>query len=178
MAFLNDEHLKTHKNGEVFIETGTYMGRTLEWVQNMNYFKEIHSIELDHWLAERAKKELAKEGTTIHEGDSIDVLTELIPLMTEKPCTFWLDAHASGVLPGGKSGGGPVVDELNIILQSGRKDHTIFIDDRRLFGSGEWGGVKEADALALLNQINPDYKILYLEGTGGSEDIICATVKE
>jgi hypothetical protein len=90
-----------------------------------------------------------------------------------------LDAHASGPLAGGKSGGSPVIDELKIIKSCHRfvgcKD-TIFIDDRRLFGSAEWSYVKEEDAIALLIEINPNYNIYYLDGHT-KEDVICATLK-
>lgn len=175
---LTPDYLQKYSNGKVFIETGTFKGETLDLVCETGMFDELYSMELNHELAEAAKNKEWKGNVTIFEGDSIDVLNDLLPVMTEKTCTFWLDAHASGPLPGGKSGGGPVLDELNIILKSGRNDHTIFIDDRRLFGSAEWGFVQEKDAMDILQKINPEYDIYWLSCITGPMDVICATVRK
>lgn len=174
-SHLNLEYLKKYSNGNVFVETGTYMGHTVNLAKSFG-FKSIHSIELDSGLYMKAVKlfENDKE-VKIWHGDSIDCLKEIVSFLTE-PATFWLDAHASGPLPGGKSGGSPVIDELNIIKDHYIKEHTIFIDDRRLFGSAEWSYVKEYDAINILKNINENYNILYLDGHT-YDDIVCATIK-
>lgn len=174
-SHLNLECLTKYSNGDVFVETGTYMGDTVRLAKDFG-FKTIHSIELDDNLFDRAVN-LFKSDPSIHiwHGDSIDALIEIMKHL-DAPATFWLDAHASGPLPGGKSGGSPVVDELNIIKAHHIKEHTIFIDDRRLFESAEWSYVKEEDAMRVLTEINPDYKIYLLDGHIEA-DVICATVK-
>jgi len=176
-SHLKPEYLEKYSNGNIFIETGTYLGDTVYLALEFG-FTEIHSIELHPELYSRAVDLFSgAKSVHIHKGDSIDCLINIIAnRKKDEPATYWLDAHASGPLPGGKSGGSPVLDELNLILKSGFKEDTIFIDDRRLFGSAEWSGVKEEDALALIKQINPDYKIIYLDGHI-PEDVLCATVK-
>lgn len=174
-SHLTLEYLSKYGNGKIFVETGTYMGDTVKLALNAG-FEFIHSVELDNDLYDRAYEMFKDEDRAkIWYGDSIDCLKEIIKKFDE-PATFWLDAHASGDLVGGKSGGSPIVDELEIIKSHGRKDHTIFIDDKRLFGSAEWSHVKEEDAMKIIREINPDYNIYYLDGHVRG-DVICASVK-
>ena len=123
-------------------------------------------------------------------GDSVDIIPKIMDDLIE-PATFWLDAHASGPLRGGRYAPCPLVLELEAIY--GKKkikftnngsetyvekslidSHTIMIDDRRLFGSAEWGFVQENQIMDILLKINPNYKINYLDGHQAN-DIICAT---
>lgn len=175
-SHLNLDYLSKYGNGKVFIETGTYLGDTVKLAVDAG-FDNIHSIELDESLYSDASI-IFQDNTKVRlwQGDSIDCLKEIFKILPDEPVTLWLDAHASGELLGGKSGGSPVIDELNIILKHGRKDNTIFIDDKRLFGSEEWSFVKEEDAIRLLKEINPNYNIHYLDGHIPG-DVICATVK-
>jgi predicted O-methyltransferase YrrM len=173
-SHLSIEYLDKYcKDKNVFVETGTYLGETVRLAKEAG-FKTIHSIELNEDLCERAKEQF-KDDPSIHiwHGDSVDCLPKILETI-EGPATFWLDAHASGPLPGGKTGGGPVVDELRTIKElSKSREHTIFIDDRRLFGSAEWSGTKEADAMAALAEINNLYQVRYLDGQIPN-DVICA----
>ena len=175
LSHLSKEVLEKYGTGSTFVETGTYKGDTVRLALEAG-FTTIETIELNKGLADAAK-ELFKdnEGVTVWQGDSVDCLEKIVDQLKE-PATFWLDAHASGPLPGGKTGGGPVVDELRIIAKSPIKNHTIFIDDKRLFGSAEWSFTKEEDAMAVLKEINPDYIITYLDGEIPG-DVICASVK-
>lgn len=174
-SHLSKEYLEKYGMGSVFIETGTYLGDTVKLALHANY-TTVHTIELNESLAKRAI-ELFKDNSAVKvwKGDSIDCLEKIVNNLTE-PATFWLDAHASGPLSGGKTGGGPVVDELKIISKSPIKTHTIFIDDRRLFGSAEWSFTREDDAMDTLRKINQNYNIIYLDGEI-ENDIICATVR-
>lgn len=176
-SHLTLDYLSKYSNGKIFIETGTYHGDTVKLVLNAN-FEFIHTIEIDNDLYNKATDMFKdNDNVKIWHGDSIDTLEKIVnDMVSHGPITFWLDAHASGEMSGGKSGGSPVIDELKIILNSGRKDNTIFIDDKRLFGSEEWSFVKEEDAIQLLKEINPYYNIHYLDGHI-PDDIICATVK-
>jgi hypothetical protein len=174
-SHLTLDYLFRYGNGKVFIETGTYKGDTVKLALDAG-FEFVHSIELDRDLYEKAYEMFKNEDRVkIWFGDSVDCLTEIINKIDE-PATFWLDAHASGDLKGGKSGGSPVIDELNIISQHKHKNNTIFIDDRRLFGSAEWSFVDEETAMRLIREINPEYNIHYLNGHT-VDDVICATVK-
>lgn len=175
-SHLKIDYLKKHGNGRIFVETGTYMGQTVELLKDLPDFSEINSIELNEELANLAKIKFADdEKVKIWQGDSIDVLQTIIS-KTNEPMTFWLDAHASGNIKGGRSGGSPVLDELKAIKASPIKTHTIMIDDVRLFGSAEWSYVKLEDALKLIEEINPNYKISFLDGQV-KNDILCASIR-
>lgn len=173
-SHLKPEYLKQYGIGDTFIETGTYHGDTV-WIALDAGYKHIHTIELnEHFYENAAKTFNQKSEVKLWHGDSIDCLRDILKTV-QGPATFWLDAHASGPVSGGKSGGSPVLDELNIIKEFGIQSHTIFIDDRRLFGSAEWSGVKEEDAMKLIKEINPEYNIHLLDGHI-EKDVICATV--
>jgi prepilin-type processing-associated H-X9-DG protein len=172
------DYLNKYGNGNTFIETGTYLGDTVMLALDAGY-KQIHSCELNDELYKNACEQFRRNHKVrIWHGDSVDCLWQIQQQRGPGAATFWLDAHASGPLVGGKSGGSPVLDELRIIKHyiDLFPDDTIFIDDRRLFGSEEWSGVKEEDAIALLNEINPNYNILFLDGHIPG-DVICATVR-
>lgn len=173
---ITKENLEKYGNGNVFVETGTYLGETVDMVLETKLFKKIYTIELNDELFFAAQlKYEGNEIVSLKHGDSIDCLKEIVASLKE-PATFWLDAHASGHLVGGKSGGSPVLDELDIIASSPIKTHTIIIDDCRLFGSNEWSFVKKEDAIEKLMKINPDYNIHYLDGHIRN-DVLWATVK-
>jgi len=174
-SHLSLTNLIKYDNGDVFIETGTYRGDTVRLALQRGY-KQIHTIELDEELYKNAVEMFKNEPTDkVWHGDSIDCLREIVPTL-EGPATFWLDAHASGPLVGGKSGPAPVIDELNIIAEHSCKEHTIFVDDCRLFDTIEWAYVKKADAVKKIDEINPEYDIIYLDGHI-PEDVMCVTVK-
>lgn len=176
-SHLTAEYLDDYGTGNTFIETGTYLGDTVKMILDYGKFAPIYSSELDPKLFEDANKLFENNPSVyIMEGDSVDVLDILAKSgVFNQPCTFWLDAHASGPQPGGRFGGSPVIKELEAIKQGGCKTHTIFIDDRRLFGSSEWSYVSEIDARKVILEINPDYKFVLLDGYI-KEDILCAYV--
>lgn len=175
-SHLSLDYLNKYANGDTFIETGTYRGDTIWLALEYAKFNSIYSIELNRDLYEAADKLFShKPWVKVFHGDSIDCLEEILFDIVPGTCTFWLDAHASGPLVGGKSGGTPLIDELELIRATGITDHTIFIDDRRLFGSAEWSGVTEDQALKVIQKINPDYRILHLDGFV-EKDILCATI--
>ena len=77
-----------------FIETGTFMGDTVEEMKGIA--GKIYSIELDEFLYLRAKKFFSSaKNVTILQGDSGVVIERLLKDIT-KPALFWLDAHYSG----------------------------------------------------------------------------------
>jgi hypothetical protein len=175
-SHLNEKYLEKFGNGKIFVETGTYLGDTVKLALEFGY-EMVHSVELDAGLYERAV-EMFKDNpkVKIWQGDSAEQLANIINEIGDQPATFWLDAHASGHLVGGKSGGTPVVDELKAIAASPCKNHTIFIDDRRLFGCAEWSYVTEAQAYEEIMKINPAYLVVALDGHQAA-DVICATTR-
>lgn len=180
-SHLSLDYLNKYANGDTFIETGTYRGDTIWLALECDKFKRIHSIELNKELYDIAVATFRhKHNVKIWHGDSAECIMNVQQQLGPGPATYWLDAHASGPLAGGKSGGTPVLDELRLIRDFAKHlnelcTDTIFIDDRRLFGSAEWSGVTEEQALEVLKEINPDYRILHLDGFV-EKDILCATV--
>ena len=173
MGVLNHEYLKDFSKGDTFIETGTYLGDTVE-LADLFGFKYIHSIEIDKSLYELcADRFKDKEHIKIWHGDSIDVLQNIMNEVKGQ-ATFWLDAHASGPLLGGKVSC-PLVQEINIIGKH-RDDHIIFIDDCRLFGSEEWGHLRKEDVVDTIFNINPRYRFRYVDGFLSNDIMIAYTI--
>src|SRR5688572_16817401 len=77
-----------------FIETGTWIGLMVNATKSK--FDRIYSIELNHRLAEVAKRKFRKyPHITIAQGDSTEILPSILTGL-KKPALFWLDAHYSG----------------------------------------------------------------------------------
>jgi hypothetical protein len=120
-------------NLTTFVETGTYSGEMIKYVDARHKWDHIYSIELSQQLYERAVK-LFNDSKHIKIlcGDSGEVL-KTIPLRA--PALFWLDAHYScGCTARGKKIT-PLMEELNVILSP--VDHVIVIDD--LDNLPKWG---------------------------------------
>jgi hypothetical protein len=172
---LKIEYLKEYAIGNTFIETGTYLGHTVELAKEFG-FNFVHSIEIDENLYDLNKKKFESDKSIkIWQGDSIFVLDQIMKEINE-PSTFWLDAHASGPLLGNSNFPCPLKLELNKIFCKKINTHTIFIDDCRLFESHEWGFVKKEDVVSIIKEANPNYNLYYLDGHI-KEDILCACIK-
>lgn len=171
------ETLKRLKHGSIFIETGTYLGDGIQAALDAG-FEVVHSIELDQTMYDNALERFKNDSrVTVWHGDSADMLGHILDSIGPELCTVWLDAHASGPLPGGRSGGTPVLDELAAIAKSPARC-LIMIDDRRLFGSYEWSGVTELDAINALQQIQCQYEISHEDGHVKDDILVCTPVDQ
>ena len=115
------------------VETGTYMGGTIEALEDC--FARIYSIELDDALYERARARFAHlPQVRILHGDSAQKLPELLAEL-RGPALFWLDGHYSG--PGTAKGRRetPIVEEIRAVLAHPVAGHVILVDDARAFGT-------------------------------------------
>jgi hypothetical protein len=114
----------------VLIETGTYMGDMV--FAQLNNFDRIYSIELSRELYERGLKRFREEPKVkLLLGDSGVRIDEIVTVLKEK-AIFWLDGHYSGGITAQADKDCPVMEELQSIVKS-PFDHTILIDDARLF---------------------------------------------
>lgn len=119
-------------SSQVFVETGTYLGDTVEAMKNL--FSEIHSIELGEGLAEEARKRFLRyPHIHIHQGDSASILPNLLENIP-KPTLFWLDAHYSEGITVGDDEHLPLVSEIRTILSHWISGSVTLIDDARLMG--------------------------------------------
>jgi hypothetical protein len=112
----------------VLVETGTYYGEMVAAMKSR--FDEIHSVEFDSRLAERAQKKFSR-WPYIHivQGDSQQVVPEILKSLS-RPALFWLDAGYYGWagLQGDKQ---RLTTELEAILGHRIRDHVILMDDAR-----------------------------------------------
>lgn len=165
------EHLKDFAVGDTFIESGTGKGDGIMLAKDYG-FKYIHSIELDRKLFNQSYIKFLSDQPFIklYQGFSPHCIETILTdhSIYGKEGTFWLDAHDH------KSS--PIIQELDLIQTHSNKNHTIFINDRRLFGKIEFGFVKEEAIIAKLKTINPDYSIINLDGYVHG-DILCAFIR-
>ncbi len=163
------ETLAKHTN-PVFVETGTYMGATVQKALELG-FEKIISIEIDEQLYQKACQKFARRpAVELICGDTLERLPHILADLAQ-PATFWLDAHR-GPGPGGDVPY-PIMKELELIANHPIKTHTILIDDRRLLDD-KWG-LTEADVRIALLKINPNYQISYEPGFV-EDDVIVAKV--
>lgn len=106
MATLSDYYSRVERsivldilnyNIENFIETGTGLGDTIDYViKNVRRNVNVYSIEIHQEIAERARKRfLGNENCTIINGNSYEVLRSLTPELKGNSI-FFLDAHFPG----------------------------------------------------------------------------------
>jgi len=160
--------LKNYLN-PIFIETGTFRGDGVELAKRAG-FKKIISIEISENFCKEAKQRFERDKDIfIIQGDSSVVLWPAIKDIKER-ITFMLDAHNllfDEKVPTDKGfEWWPLVKELQIIAEHPRKDHTIIIDDVRLFELHF--GTNIAQVKSLLLDINPNYQFRFMDNDFGN----------
>jgi hypothetical protein len=144
----------------VFIETGTYLGDTINSVHS--FFDKVYSIELSSLYANRAKRRFEKmSNISILEGDSINVLQQLSNI-SDKPIFFWLDGHWSGGDTARGSLDCPLLEEIKIINNKYNQSCIVAIDDVRLFNTNineNWLDVTRENILEIVKNrlVSCDY---------------------
>lgn len=143
----------------IFIETGTYDGDGIKAALGAGFTK-LWSVELNERRVEACREKFKHApNVTICHGDSAKELKKIIGQIGE-PATFWLDAHGE-VIPGTPTFNDPVVAELQVIKESGAKDHILLLDDMWESDTVTQGRLKLRDKLL---SINPDYDIYFIDG--------------
>ncbi len=118
----------------IFVETGTYEGRTLHAVTA--YFDRLYSVELGGELYRKACSRFGAEPKIrLFQGDSGERIREILECVGDQRCLFWLDAHYSRGDTARGAEDTPILRELSTIARHCRKDHVILIDDARCFGA-------------------------------------------
>lgn len=125
-------------------------------------FNTIISLEISEMWYEHCMN-LFKSHTNVYlyNADSSIHLYDVIKEV-DTPITFWLDGHWSGGDTGFGKDKYPILSELKQIARHHRKDHTILIDDVRLFNS-QWG-LSDRVIKDYLLRINPYFKFKYEDG--------------
>ena len=169
---LSHSVLLKYKN-PYFVETGTANADCVRLALEMG-FEKIFSIELDSNLQKeniiKYKNFIERGMVELIIGDSLEELNILIENL-DKPTTFWLDAHVDFGPCGIKKC--PLYEELDAINKSYIRNHTILIDDVRIFGQ-HWGDIINISELKnKLLEINPNYKFKFEDGFT-KDDILVA----
>lgn len=144
----------------VFIETGTYLGFTIERVKHL--FQHVYTIELGLHLWQNAKAKFANDANVVViHGDSGQALPAVLAAIGDQRALVWLDAHWSrGVTARGEIDTA-VSAELDAIRDAGRRDHVLMVDDLADFTGVN--GYPTVDALVQrIYEINPAYTIKQL----------------
>ena len=126
------EALQGHLNFDVFVETGTFQGETVDNIRH--YFNQIFSVELSkHYYDLALSKFNNDSGITLLNADSASALTTIMPTIQNRPVVFWLDAHwCVANDTAGESSQCPLLKELHAIKHLNNQS-MIIIDDARLF---------------------------------------------
>jgi hypothetical protein len=121
--------LKKKLKLDVFLEGGTYLGRTAK--EMSQFFDHVFTIEKSASIFDLAKKNLESENNvTLLNGDTREHLHRLLD--ENDNLLIWLDAHWSGGNTYGVDDECPILKELEIIFNF-KKNFVILIDDARLF---------------------------------------------
>lgn len=122
-------------NAEVWIETGTYLGKTSKWLASSGV--RVVTIESEPSLAKRAKKKLLKfQNLEVIHGSSEAVFPELLKNLRGN-VAFWLDGHFSGGVTSLSESETPIRSELSWIQlhRSNWSSLSVFVDDFRSFSA-------------------------------------------
>jgi glycosyltransferase involved in cell wall biosynthesis len=145
---------------DIFIETGTYRGKSLEIAET--YFPQLYSIELSEEYYKLATKNFdGKANVVIINGNSACKLAELVEKNIGKNFFYWLDAHwCADENTEGEASQCPLLGELKSIGVL-NDNSIILIDDARMFMStpgkpheySNWPDVNEVfSALSILSR--------------------------
>ncbi|GCL40005.1 hypothetical protein SR1949_51370 [Sphaerospermopsis reniformis] len=147
------KHYASKYRIKTFVETGTYMGNTIQAVSRN--FRRLYSIELSEELYQNARFKFANQPhISLYQGDSSVVLPQIIENI-EEPVLFYLDAHYSGGITSCGDKDTPILTELTNILNHPLKhQHIILIDDARCFnGSNDYPDLSDLQQFILGSKV-------------------------
>ena len=149
-----DKINKSNNYFDLFIETGSYFGETLNNIKLE--FKKLVSIEITEKYSKICKSRFVNNSNVeIIMGDSVLKLPELITLYKNTKTIFFLDGHYSAGDTGKNELDCPLLEELKIINKNFNANGLIIIDDADLFEYSDqyicWIGINETNILNVLN---------------------------
>lgn len=165
------KHIIESNNIKTVIETGTYLGSTTKWLSQ--WADTVHTIEVNPENYSKAVKNLRENNNVeVWQGNSAELLKEILPLHKDEPLFIFLDAHWESY--------NPLIDELKVIADNKLKP-IIAIHDFKVPGKPElgydsyqgqdydWSWIRSS----VENIYGEDYTIEYnSEATGAKRGII------
>jgi glycosyltransferase involved in cell wall biosynthesis len=117
---------------DVFVETGTFEGDTIEYVKSE--FGEIHSVELSEAYYNKVSDRFKSYSTVKLYLDSSEIfLKKIRSVLKDRSVLYWLDAHwCVADKTAGEKSQCPLLEELKSIEKLNSKS-IVIIDDARLF---------------------------------------------
>lgn len=156
------EVLKKYAKANVFIETGTHIGNTVQVALELG-FKKIYSIELaKHHYENCVKKFKRRPEVNLIYGASEYEIPKILSNLNE-PAVFWLDGHYSEGDTALGEVAVPLYLELEAIAKHHINNHIILVDDVRLMGT-EWKDISLDRVKELVLEVNPSYNITFEDG--------------
>jgi hypothetical protein len=118
----------------VFVETGTFEGESV--VNARPFFDKLYTVELSEEYYSKASVRFKGDSAIhAHQGESVQFLQKLRPLLRDKSVFYWLDAHwCIADATAGEKSQCPLLQELEAIDQLNSQS-IILIDDARYFFS-------------------------------------------
>jgi hypothetical protein len=151
----------------IYVETGCACGDGILRAQEAGC-NEIHGLDVNGSYVNQCKKRSGIEDTLL-VGKAENLLPSIMRKLKGKEAIIFLDAHKVSN-EGNQTL--PLIKELSIIWGSGQKNHTIMIDDVRLFG-GELK-VSREKVVAMLSIINSNYNIVTEDSNTNKGDVLVA----
>lgn len=164
---LSLEVLKKYSNN-VFLETGSNMGEGIQIAIDAG-FKRIISFDIEEKYVNICKNRfISNNSVQVFLGDSGTDIYKFISDINES-ITFWLDGHGYYSVP--------LLNELEQINKHHLKNHTILIDDVRMFSNDLWNNLSQESVLNKIKQINDKYIFSYEDSFNAKNDILVAKIK-
>jgi len=159
---------KHKKDYNTFIETGTYAAGAVDLAFNCG-FEKVYTIDIStkhkNEFHQKYQKQIAENKLKFLYGESFLELEKLFKYINY-PCVIWHDAHYDMHSDVCGKYECPILEELEVIKNSGIKNHILIIDDIRIFKSQTYWAkdISFEKILHSLNKINSNYEIFYEDG--------------
>ena len=162
-----------YTNYNNFIESGTYLGKTINCMEP--YFNSLYTIEIKEEFYNNCKKQYGGNKINFLLGDSTIVMETLLPTIKDKTI-FFLDGHWSAGNTGKGKNDCPLYEELTLINTLYKNKGIIIIDDCRLFGKGpsfnnevcNWEDINKKKIISIMKTRTTS--IYYLDSECGKDD--------
>jgi hypothetical protein len=139
------------------LETGTYLGDTVKVARK--YFDRVLSVELSKELHALCRERFKnRKNVFLWQGNSGDLLGNMLDKLGPERAVVWIDAHYSGSGTADSGHSCPVMAELAAIANHSRNDHCILIDDAAHFNADNAYPTQKKVRQILLS-INPEYNV-------------------